>query len=157
MAKRKYGSKAALERRREKLKQEEEARLRQVDKGEPRELDPMVEPLREYLLAKPGSVEDYPFGPQVMVFKVGDKIFAFLAWEENPTYVSVKCDPERSVELREQYSGINGAYHLNKKHWHSIAMDGSVDLELTKELIDEGYELIKASLPQKVQDRLQGL
>ena len=125
--------------------------------AEPRPLDPHCEPLRDYLLAKPGAEEGYPFGDQVMVFKVGGKIFGFLAWEARPVYVSVKCDPERSVELREQYSGITGAYHLNKKHWHSITMDGSVDLEFAKALIDEGYELIVASLPAKDRERLRGL
>ncbi len=125
--------------------------------GEPRELDPMMEPIRDYLLAKPGCVEGYPFGPGVMVFKVGGKIFGLLAWEEVPVFVSLKCDPERSQELREQYEGINGAYHLNKKHWHSVAMDGSVDMELTRELIDHGYDLVVATLSGKVREQLQGL
>lgn len=125
--------------------------------GEPRDLDPQLEPLREYLLAKSGSVEEFPFGPEVMVFKVGGKMFGLLAWEEVPVYVSLKCDPERSQELRETYAGIKGAYHMNKQHWHSVTMDGSVGLELTRELIDHSYDLIVATLPRKVRDRLQGL
>jgi predicted DNA-binding protein (MmcQ/YjbR family) len=125
--------------------------------GEPRDLDPLLEPLREYLLSKPGSVEEYPFGPEVMVFKVGGKMFGLLAWQEVPVYVSLKCDPERSQQLREAYSGINGAYHMNKQHWHSVAMDGSVGMELTQELVDHSYDLIVATLPGKVRQRLQGM
>jgi predicted DNA-binding protein (MmcQ/YjbR family) len=128
-----------------------------TENGAPRDLDPMMEPLHEYMLAKPGCVESFPFGPQVIVFKVGDKIFGLLAWQEVPVYISLKCDPERSVALREQYRGINGAYHLNKVHWHSVAMDGSVDLDLARELMDHSYDLIVATLPGKVREKLQGL
>ena len=160
MSKKGLGPRAA-ERRRLERKKEEEARAREAQArqtaGEPRELDPMLDPLREYMLAKPGSVEEFPFGPQVMVFKVADKMFGLIAWEEVPVYVSLKCDPERSAELRERYSGITGAYHMNKQHWHSVAMDGSVDLDLAKQLMDESYDLIVATLPGKVRERLQSL
>ncbi len=125
--------------------------------GEPRELDPLMDALRDHMLAKPGCEEDFPFGPQVMVFRVAGKMFGLMAWEEVPVYISLKCDPERSQELREQYAGINGAYHMNKKHWHSVALDGSVEMELARELMDHSYELIVATLPGKVRERLRGL
>lgn len=125
--------------------------------GEPRDLDPQMDSLREYLLSKPGSTEEYPFGPEAMVFKVGGKMFGLLAWEEVPVYVSLKCDPERSQELRERHTGINGAYHMNKMHWHSVALDGSVELDLARDLIDRSYELVVATLPGKVRERLQRL
>ncbi len=147
----------AAERRRMERKAAAQTAAEKPKEGEPRELDPLLEPLRDYLLAKPGCAEEYPFGPQVMVFKVVGKVFALLAWEEVPVYVSLKCDPERSQGLREQFSGINGAYHLNKKHWHSVAMDGSVDMELTQELIDHSYDLIVSTLPGRDRELLQGL
>jgi len=144
-------------RARERRQREDELRRQHLAETGPRQLDPMMEPLRDYMRAKPGCEEEFPFGPQAMVFKVGGKMFGLLAWEEVPVYISLKCDPERSVELREQHKGINGAYHMNKKHWHSVAMDGSVELELAQELMDRSYELIVATLPGKVRERLQQL
>ncbi len=152
MREKKYG-KAYREKKR--LERREARRLEEA--AGPRELDPLLEPLREYMLAKPGSEEEFPFGPQVMVFKVGGKMFGLIAWEEIPVYISLKCEPERSQELREEHVGINGAYHMNKKHWHSVAMGGSVDLDLARELMDHSYELIVETLPGKVRERLQGL
>lgn len=144
-------------RARERRQREDELRQEHLAKSEPRQLDPMMEPLRDYLLAKPGCEECFPFGPEAMVFKVADKMFGLLAWEEIPVYVSLKCDPEHSLELREEHAGINGAYHMNKKHWHSVAMDGSVELELAQRLIDRSYELVTATLPGRVRERLQQL
>ncbi len=157
MAKRLSGPRAAERRRAAKKAAEREVEERKIESAEPKPLDPLMEPLRDYLLAKPGCEEGYPFGPQVMVFKVGGKIFGFLAWEEVPVTLSLKCDPERSLELREVHVGINGAYHLNKKHWHSVALGGSVDRALAVELIDHSYELIVGTLSGKVRDRLRGL
>lgn len=151
------GPRAAERRRLERKRQEQERLERERKAAEPREIDPLMEPLREYMLAKPGCVEEFPFGPEVMVFKVGGKMFGLLAWEEVPVYISLKSDPEKSQALREQYAGINGAYHMNKKHWHSVAMDGSVDLELARELMDHSYELIVATLPGRERERLRGL
>lgn len=154
------GPRAAERRRLAKKKQDREtlARLeRQQKTAEPRALDPKMLPLRDYMLAKPGCTEDFPFGPQAMVFRVGGKICGLLAWEEVPVYISLKCDPEYSQELREQFSGITGAYHMNKVHWHSVAMDGSVSIRLVCELMDQSYALVVASLPQREQERLRGL
>ncbi len=158
MAKRMMGPRAAEKRRLAQKKKQERARpVSQQDAAEPRDLDPMMEPLRQYMLAKPGCEEDFPFGPQVVVFRVGGKMCGLLAWENVPVTISLKCDPERSLELREQYSGINGAYHMNKKHWHSVAMDGSVDMDLVCELMNHSYALIVATLPGREQERLRGL
>ena len=144
---------------REKKREERKVARAAEDKANegPRELDAQMEPLRDHMLAKPGCVEEYPFGPQAMVFKVAGKMFGLLAWEEVPVSISLKCDPERSLELREEHEGINGAYHMNKKHWHSVAMGDSVDMVLVRELMDHSYELVIATLPGKERERLQGL
>ena len=120
------------------------------------DLDPRMDVLRDYMLSKPHTTDDFPFGPQAMVFRVAGKIFGIMSWEENPISISLKCDPDRAVVLREQHPGITGAYHLNKKHWNSVKMDDSVDMELVKELMDHSYELVAASLPKKIRD-LHGL
>ena len=157
MCAKRLGPRAAERRRKERRRLEKERLERERNAAEPREIDPMMEPLRQYMLAKPGCVEEFPFGPAVMVFKVGGKMCALLAWEEVPVYISLKCDPERSQELREQHAGIKGAYHMNKKHWHSVAMGGSVDMELAEELMDHSYQLIVKTLPGRERERLRGL
>ena len=115
-----------------------------------------MEILREYMLSKPCTTDDFPFGPQAMVFKVAGKIFGIMPWEENPISISLKCDPDRAVQLREQYPGITGAYHLDKTHWNGVKMDDSVSMDLVRELMDHSYELITASLPKKVRESLAG-
>jgi len=120
-------------------------------------LDPNMEPLRDYVLSKPSVQDGYPFGPEVMVFKVGGKIFAFMAWEENPVFISLKCDPQRALDLREQHPGIIPGYHLNKQHWNSITPGDSVTTELLHELIDHSYDLIVASLTQKARAELNSI
>jgi len=123
---------------------------------EPRsgDLDPRMEILRDYMLSKPHTSDDFPFGPQAMVFRVAGKIFGIMSWEENPVVISLKCDPERAVRLRESHSGITGAWHLNKTHWNGVTMDDSVSIDLVKELMDHSYELIVGSLPNKVREGL---
>ncbi len=117
-------------------------------------LDPRLEPLREYLLGKAAVTEEYPFGPEVMVFKVAGKMFALVAWEENPLRVSLKCDPARALDLREEHEGITAGYHLNKQLWNTITPGGTVTAALIRELADHSYDLIVAGLPKKVRDSL---
>ncbi|MCP4291692.1 MAG: MmcQ/YjbR family DNA-binding protein [bacterium] len=112
-------------------------------------MDPHLEPLREYILTKHGAEEGFPFGPEVMVFKVGGKMFALMSWENNPLFVNLKCDPERSALLREDHEGITPGYHMNKKLWNSVVPGASVSLELVEELVDHSYDLIVASLTKK--------
>ncbi len=105
---------------------------------------------REYCLHLAGAVEDFPFGPEVMVFKVGGKLFALIAYEDVPARLNLKCDPDRSIELREQHESIIPGYHMNKKHWNTVELDGTVPDSLIRELIDHSYGLIVASLPKKL-------
>ena len=112
-----------------------------------------AESLRNYCLSKKAAEETLPFGPENLVMKVGGKIFAIFPVEP-PFTVNLKCDPERAIELREQYDAIQPGYHMNKAHWNTIILDGSLGDKKIKELIDHSYELIVKSLPKKVQEEL---
>ena len=96
--------------------------------------------------AKPGAVEDYPFGDEVAVFKVVGRIFALVPLGEEPGSVSLKCDPELAIGLRGRYAGVTPGYHLSKRHWNTVALDASVPDEEVLELIDHSYDLVVARL-----------
>lgn len=102
---------------------------------------------RMYCLAKKGVTEHFPFDEVTLVFKVGGKMFALCALDTLVTQVNLKCDPERSIALREHYHAILPGYHMNKNHWNTLILDGSIPLTLVKELIDHSYNLILQSLP----------
>lgn len=103
---------------------------------------------RSYLLSLPGAVEDFPFGPEVMVFKVSGKMFATLAYEEVPARMNLKCEPARALELRENHESILPGYHMNKKHWNTIVLDGGLAPRFVEELIDHSYGLVVAGMPK---------
>jgi len=103
---------------------------------------------REYCLSKLGATEGMPFGPDVLVFKVGGKMFALAALDEVPTTVNLKCDPDLALDLRDRYEQVRPGYHMNKKHWNTIEIEGSIpDTELRK-MIDHSYDLVVESLPK---------
>ena len=103
---------------------------------------------REYCLTKPGVTEGTPFGPDVLVFKVGGKMFALAALDEVLTTVNLKCDPDLALDLRDRYEQVKPGYHMNKKHWNTVEIDtGIPDADLRK-MIDHSYELIVKSLPK---------
>jgi predicted DNA-binding protein (MmcQ/YjbR family) len=106
-----------------------------------------IEDLREYCISKKGVIEGFPFDEVTLVFKVGGKMFALTKLEGEPS-VNLKCDPEKAIELREYYSEIVPGYHMNKLHWNTIYLKGSVPNNLIKELIDLSYNLVLASLPR---------
>ncbi len=104
-----------------------------------------------YGLAKRGAVEEAPFGPGIAVLKVGGKIFAIFAVREAQSVVSLKCDPEYAELLRRQYACIQPGYHLNKRHWNTIDLDGGLtDAELEK-LLEQSYALVVKALPRRAQ------
>ena len=107
-----------------------------------------IEAYREYCIAKPGVTEGTPFGPSVLVFKVMNKMFALCDIDQY-SYVNLKCDPERAIQLREQFPGITPGYHMNKQQWNSVSTDGSIPDDLFKELIDHSYALVVTSLTKK--------
>ncbi len=110
-----------------------------------------LEYYRDHCLAKTSVTEDTPFGPDTLCFRVGGKIFSICSISEFQ-YINLKCDPERAVELREQFPGITPGYHMNKKTWNSVSTHGNVPDKLILQLADQSYNLILASLPKKVQD-----
>ena len=113
-----------------------------------------VERFREYCIAKPGATEDSPFGPEHIVFKVGGKMFALLAFEEVPPTANLKCDPDLALELRDRYEQVQPGYHMNKKHWNTVEIEGGIpERELTK-MIDHSYDLVVASLTKKARATL---
>ncbi len=107
-------------------------------------------------MANPGVTEEFPFGDSTLVYKVMGKIFA-LTNVEVFKGINLKCDPEKAVELREEYLAVQPGYHMNKKHWNTIAMDGSVENRLIKSWIDHSYELVVSSLSKSNQEALKTL
>lgn len=112
------------------------------------------EDYRNYCLVKSGVTESFPFNQSTLVFKVGGKMFALTDIDEFVA-VNLKCSPERCVELRETYQGINPGWHMNKTHWNTVSMNADVPDELIKELIDLSYDLVFHSLPQRIKNELQ--
>ena len=104
--------------------------------------------------AKRASVEDYPFGDQVAVFKVAGRMFALVLLGSPPGIVSLKCDPGLAVDLRARYPAITPGYHLNKRHWNTVTLDGSVANEELQELVDHSYELVVARLTKAQRNQL---
>jgi predicted DNA-binding protein (MmcQ/YjbR family) len=94
----------------------------------------------------PGATEGFPFGETAAVFKVGGKVFAIVSVEDSPGSVSLKCDPGYAQALREQYPGVTPGYHLDKRHWNTIVLDGSVPPHAVEEWIEDSYALVKAGL-----------
>lgn len=113
-----------------------------------------IETLREYCLSKKAVTEDFPFGETTLVFRVKEKIFLLVALDADPLQFNAKCDPEKAMELREAYDAVKPGYHMNKKHWNTIIIDGSISSKLIKEMIDDSYNLIVQSLPKKIRDDL---
>lgn len=115
-----------------------------------------IEELRTYCIAKKGTTESFPFDETTLVFKVMGKMFALMNIDGNLS-VNLKCDPEKAIELREQYTFVLPGYHMNKKHWNTILLAGSVPDQLIKTWIDESYELIATSLTKKLKEELVNL
>lgn len=115
-----------------------------------------LDTFRDICLAKPGATEDLPFGPDTLVFKVKGKMFALTNIEWPEPAANLKCDPERAVELREQYEGVRPGYHMNKTHWNTVGLQADVPGELLHQLVDHSYELVVAGLPKRVRDELGG-
>jgi predicted DNA-binding protein (MmcQ/YjbR family) len=107
-----------------------------------------LDDLLDYALSKPKVEESLPFGPDVLVLKANGKMFLLIPLDADPLRFNAKCDPERAEQLRAEYTGILPGYHMNKKYWNTVLLDGSVPGALVRELIDHSYELIRAA-PKK--------
>jgi predicted DNA-binding protein (MmcQ/YjbR family) len=110
--------------------------------------------LRRCCLQHAGSVEDFPFGPEHSVFKVAGKMFALSALDRAPLEVSVKCEPELAAQLRHSYRAIRPGYHLNKRHWNTLTLDGSLPDQLVRDLIEDSYDLVVSALPRRLRQQL---
>ena len=105
-----------------------------------------IEQIREQCIKKKGVTEEFPFDEETLVFKVSGKIFLLASLESIPLQVNLKCDPEKAVELREEYESVQPGYHMNKKHWNTIIIDGSVSIRKIFEWVDDSYNLVLAGL-----------
>ena len=113
-----------------------------------------IEELREYCLAKKGVTESFPFDETTLVFKVAGKMFCLTDLVDDFA-VALKNDPEKNMVLREQFSAVRPGYHMNKQHWNTVLIDGSISDKMLKQLIDESYWIVVNKLPKKVREELQ--
>ncbi len=111
----------------------------------------------DYCLSRKGANKDYPFGPDALVVKVGSKMFAILSENSDSLHISLKCDPLVARDLRDQYSAITPGYHLNKQHWNTVVVDGSVPDEELKWMIDHSYALVVKGLTKAEKLQLAAL
>ncbi len=112
-----------------------------------------IEAVRDYCAEKPGTTVEYPFGPGTRVFKVMGKIFALVP-DGGPSRISVKCDPVLAEILRSSYTAVQPGYHLSKRHWNTVTLDGSVGEAEVAEMIDHSYLLVVNGLPKALRERL---
>jgi predicted DNA-binding protein (MmcQ/YjbR family) len=110
--------------------------------------------LRRCCLGHPGAIEEFPFGPEHSVFKVAGKIFAISPLERTPLEVSLKCDPGLAVELRRSHPAIRPGYHLDKRHWNTVTLDGSLPDGLVRDLVEDSYDLVVSARPKRVREAL---
>ncbi|SFJ25036.1 Predicted DNA-binding protein, MmcQ/YjbR family [Amycolatopsis sacchari] len=110
--------------------------------------------LKRLCLDLPGAREEFPFDERNSVFKVAGKMFALSPLRAKPLRVSLKCDPDFAVQLRLQYPAITGGYHLNKRHWNTVVLDGSVPDPLVHQLVEDSYDLVVAGLPKREREKL---
>jgi predicted DNA-binding protein (MmcQ/YjbR family) len=115
-----------------------------------------IEAYRDFCLSLKGAKEEFPFDNRTLVFKVQNKIFALLDIESFKQ-INLKCDPEKAIELREQFEGIIPGYHMNKKHWNSLKIASDVSDSLVKELTSHSYELVVSGLTKKLREGLNSL
>ena len=111
-----------------------------------------IENIRDYCLKKKYVTESFPFDETTLVFKVHNKMFALIDIEDKQ-FINLKCDPDRAIQLREEFSEITPGYHMNKKLWNSVSITGSLKDQFIMELIDDSYDLIFAGLPKKIREQ----
>lgn len=115
-----------------------------------------IEAIRAYCLTKKGTEEGFPFDDTTLVIRVGGKIFILISLEGDPS-MNLKCDPDQAIDLREANPAIVPGYHMNKKHWNTVMLDGSLSKNLILEMIDHSYDLVLKSLPAKQRTEIEQL
>jgi predicted DNA-binding protein (MmcQ/YjbR family) len=113
-----------------------------------------LDALLGHCLAKPGASASHPFGPGALVVKVAEKVFAIIEEDADPLRLSLKSEPEIAVVLRESYASVAPGYHLNKRHWNTVTLDGSVQGEQVLEWVDDSYDLVVEALPRRLRDEI---
>lgn len=114
-----------------------------------------VEDARRFCLSLPHAVEDTPFGPDALVYKVAGKMFALLMPDDVPARLNLKCEPEYALELRDRHAAIRPGYHMNKRHWNTLTLDGSLPTRLVHELIRHSYDCVIAGLPARQREGIR--
>ena len=114
-----------------------------------------IEQIRDYCLKKDGVTEEFPFDEETLVFKVIGKMFLLASLDTIPLQINLKCNPEKAIELREEYEVVQPGYHMNKKHWNTIILDGSIQNKKFLEWIDHSYNLIVEGLRKTDQKKLK--
>ena len=114
-----------------------------------------LEAFRDYCLKKKHVTEGTPFGEDVLVFKIGGKIFALASLDEIPTTVNLKCDPDLALDLRDRFEQVRPGYHMNKKHWNTVEIGSGVPDSEVRKMVDHSYELVAATLSKAVQAKLR--
>jgi predicted DNA-binding protein (MmcQ/YjbR family) len=114
-----------------------------------------IETIIEYCLTKKGAVEDLPFDEETLVFKVGGKMFALIPLEKIPLQINLKCDPEKALELREQFEDVQPGWHMSKKYWNTIILDGNIRWNDLKEWIDHSYDEVVKGLKKSEWDKIK--
>jgi predicted DNA-binding protein (MmcQ/YjbR family) len=113
--------------------------------------------IEKILLKKQASYIDYPFGDEVMVLKIANKMFALVSQSDNPLRVNLKCDPDDAIAYREIYEGVVPGYHMNKKHWNTVILDDTIPKEVLIEMIDDSYNLVFNKLTKKEKEKILSL
>ena len=109
-----------------------------------------IEQFREYCITKPFITEEFPFDESTLVFKVMGKMFAAVSLAQEDPFVNLKCEPEKAIELREDYEDVQPGYHMSKKHWNSIYIERGLEDRFIKAQVDHSYDLVVSGLPKKL-------
>ncbi len=116
-----------------------------------------IEYIREYCLSKKGTTEGFPFDESTLVFKVLDKMFALTGLDRIPAQINLKCEPQYALELRDEHEDITGGYHMSKKHWNTVMVEGDLEDQMILSLIDHSYDLVVSSFTKKKKAELENL
>jgi len=114
-----------------------------------------IENITKYCLSKKGAIEDFPFDEETLVFKVGGKMFALIPLEKIPLQINLKCDPEKAIELREEYDCVLPGWHMSKKHWNTVILEGNIRWNDLKDWIDHSYEEVVSGLKKSERETIR--
>lgn len=114
-----------------------------------------LENIESIFRSKQGAVQEFPFGNEVMVFKVMNKMFGLISLKDEPLRINLKCDPNDALAYRDIYECVIPGYHMNKKHWNTIILDGTMDEKIIKDMVDQSYALIVSKLTKKQKEELK--